>query len=122
MKVLFAYNNTETWHYLHTGIENTTEKGVKYVQVSDLNYWDREKVSRMGDTLVIPGRMDPFKVESQVKIVQYDIYGKEVPINDYQIEVQNVDETRLIPSYSFLFCGVVGIFAIGIFKILGGIL
>jgi hypothetical protein len=122
MKVLFEYNNTETWHHLHTGIENTTEKGVKYVQVTDLDYWEGENVSRLGSTLVIPGNTDPYQFESKVKIVQYDVYGKEIPVTDYQIEVINQDEKKLINPGTLLFSGVVGIFAIGIFKILGGIL
>jgi hypothetical protein len=122
MKVLFEYNNTETWHHLHTGIENTTEKGVKYVQVTDLDFWEGKNVSRLGSTLVIPGNTDPYQFESKVKIVQYDVYGKEIPVTDYQIEVINQDEKKLINPGTLLFSGVVGIFAIGIFKILGGIL
>jgi hypothetical protein len=122
MKVLYEYNGTQTVHYIHTGIGNTTAKGVNYVQISDLNYWNGTSVSRMGDTLVIPGALDPQNVESLVKITQYDLYGKEVPITDYQIEVKNQDEKKLINPVSLLFSGIIGIFAWGIFKNLGVIL
>jgi len=57
MKVLYEYNGTQTIHYLHTGIENMTAKGVNYVQISDLNYWNGTNVSRMGNTLVIPSAL-----------------------------------------------------------------
>lgn len=122
MKVSFVYNNTETWHYLHTGTENRTAKGVNYVQISDLNYWNGTSVSRMGNTLVLPGALDPKKVESLVKITQFDVYGKEVPVTDYQIEVKNQEEKKLINPGTLLFSGIVGIFVIGIFKIAGVIL
>jgi exo-beta-1,3-glucanase (GH17 family) len=114
--------NTETWHYLHTGTENSTAKGVKYVQVSNLNYWEGENVTRMGNTLVLLGALDPKKVESLVKITQFDVYGKEVPVTDYQIEVKNQDEKKLINPGTLLFSGTVGIFVIGIFKIAGVVL
>jgi hypothetical protein len=122
MKVLYEYNGTQTIHYLHTGIENMTAKGVNYVQISDLNYWNGTNVSRMGDTLVIPSAIDPQKVESLVKITQFDVYGNEVPVTDYQIEVKNQDEKKLINPGTLLFSGIVGIFVIGIFKIAGVVL
>lgn len=122
MKVLYEYNGTQTVRYLHTGITNTTAKGVKYAQISDLNYWNGTNVTRMGDTLVIPNAIDPQKVKSLVKITQFDFYGNEVPITDYQIEVKNQDEKKLINPFSILLSGIVGIFAIGIFKIAGVVL
>ena len=76
----------------------------------------------MGDTLVIPSAIDPQKVESLVKITQFDVYGNEVPVTDYQIEVKNQDEKKLINPGTLLFSGIVGIFVIGIFKIAGVVL
>ena len=64
MKVLFEYNSSQTWHYLHTCTINETEKGVQYAQISDLDYWEGENVTRIGNTLVIPGALDPEDVES----------------------------------------------------------
>lgn len=115
MKVLFEYNDSQTWHYLHTGTLNETEKGVKYATISDLDYWEGENVSRVGNTLILPGALDP----EQVTITQYDVYGNEIPITDYQIEVRNLDEKNLIKPSMVLFSGIVGIFLIGTYKLLG---
>ncbi len=53
MKVCFKFNNSETWHYLHTGTINTTPKGVKFVNISSLDYWNPED-NVSGNQLVIP--------------------------------------------------------------------
>lgn len=119
MKVLFEYNDTQTWHYLRTGTYNLTEKGVKYVQISELEYWEGENISRIGNTLIYTGALDAKKIESQIKITQFDVYGNEIPITDYQIEVRNIDEKKIVPPITLLFSGLVGIFLIGIYKVIG---
>lgn len=113
MKVLFKFNNTEIVHYLHTATLNSTEKGVKYAQVSELDYWTGENVSRLGSTLVLPGRVDP----DELTVIQYDVYGNEIPITDYETEVKNQDEKKLIPPITFLFSGIVGLFLIATYKV-----
>jgi hypothetical protein len=113
MKVLFEYNNSQTWHYLHTCTLNQTEKGVKFAQISDLDYWEGENVTRLDNILVLSGAVDP----DQVKITQYDIYGKEIPITDYEIEVKTQDEKNLVHPVTFLFSGIVGFFLIATYKV-----
>lgn len=113
MKVLFKVNDFEAVHYMHTATLNSTEKGIKYAQISVLDYWEGGNVSRLGNTLVLSGVVDP----DELKIIQYDIYGKEIPITDYEIEVKTQDEKNLVHPVTFLFSGIVGFFLIATYKV-----
>jgi polygalacturonase len=114
MKVCFKYDTVETWHYMHTGTENTTVKGVKYIQISDLDYWDKQD-NVSGNQLVIPEYISPKDVKYRVQIVQYDIYGNEIPVTTFETKEEGpLSFWKLLPPKTVLFASIVGIFLYGI--------
>ena len=116
MKICFKFNNSETWHYLHTGTTNTTSKGVKFVNISSLDYWNPED-NVSGNQFVISEYISPKDIKSKVQIVQYDVYGNQISITNYEIkEDAPLSFWKLLPPQTALFALIVGIFVYGSYR------
>jgi Endopolygalacturonase len=113
MKVCFKYDGNEVWHYLQAGTVNSTSKGVKFVNISSLDYWDKQD-NVSGNQLVIPGYISPKDVKSRVQIVQYDVYGNKIPITNFETKEEGpLSFWKLLPPKTVLFASIVGIFLYG---------
>lgn len=116
MKVSFKYDGTETLHYLQAGTVNSTSKDVKFVNVSSLDYWDKQD-NVSGNQLVIPEYISPKEVKSRIQIVQYDVYGNEIPVTNFETkEEEPLSFWKLLPPKSIFFVLIVGIFVYGSYR------